>query len=120
MKIGPYRLWVKNENYPGLAMSRSIGDLCAHSVGGTCEPGILIFINLEIFEFDINSSSRYIILASDGVWEFLSNTQVMKIIEPFYECNDVEGAIQKLIDESVKAWKTVFRSNVRRMLLLMI
>lgn len=51
MKIGPYRLWVKNENYPGLAMSRSIGDLCAHSVGGTCEPGILnklIYRNIRV------------------------------------------------------------------------
>ena len=39
MKLGPYRLWLKNENYPGLAMSRSIGDFCAHSVGGISEPG---------------------------------------------------------------------------------
>lgn len=25
-QVGPMRVWVKNENMPGLAMSRSIGD----------------------------------------------------------------------------------------------
>lgn len=37
--IGPNRVWVKNESFPGLAMSRSIGDHIASSVGVTCEPG---------------------------------------------------------------------------------
>lgn len=36
---GPYRVWLKNENYPGLAMSRSIGDMIAASVGVICDPG---------------------------------------------------------------------------------
>jgi len=40
VKSGPYRVWFKNEGYPGLAMSRSIGDLVATSVGVICEPGI--------------------------------------------------------------------------------
>lgn len=37
--IGPYRVWLKQENVPGLAMSRSIGDLVAASVGVIPEPG---------------------------------------------------------------------------------
>lgn len=37
--IGPARVWLKNENVPGLAMSRSIGDLVASTVGVTPEPG---------------------------------------------------------------------------------
>ena len=35
---GPQRLWVNHVNTPGLAMSRSIGDTVAHSVGCSCEP----------------------------------------------------------------------------------
>ena len=31
--VGPARVWLKKESFPGLAMSRSIGDACAHSVG---------------------------------------------------------------------------------------
>jgi len=37
---GPQRVWVKNINSPGLAMSRSLGDTIAHSVGCACEPDI--------------------------------------------------------------------------------
>jgi hypothetical protein len=37
---GPSRLWVKDVNTPGLAMSRSIGDTVAHSVGCSCEPDV--------------------------------------------------------------------------------
>jgi serine/threonine protein phosphatase PrpC len=37
--IGPARVWLKHENVPGLAMSRSIGDLVAASVGVSPEPG---------------------------------------------------------------------------------
>jgi hypothetical protein len=32
---------MKSQNYPGLAMSRSVGDLVASSIGVTCDPGIL-------------------------------------------------------------------------------
>jgi len=37
--VGPMRVWLKNENMPGLAMSRSIGDKVAASVGVSHEPG---------------------------------------------------------------------------------
>lgn len=32
-EIGPLRVWLKNDNVPGLAMTRSYGDLVAASVG---------------------------------------------------------------------------------------
>lgn len=37
--IGPQRVWLKTENIPGLAMSRSVGDKVAHSVGVSSDPG---------------------------------------------------------------------------------
>ncbi len=39
MPNGPYRVWLKHENYPGLAMSRSIGDFVAEGVGVIPLPG---------------------------------------------------------------------------------
>jgi serine/threonine protein phosphatase PrpC len=27
---------------------------------------------------------KFIVIASDGVWEFLSNEDVVRIVEPFY------------------------------------
>ena len=41
--IGPARVWLKEENVPGLAMSRSVGDLVAASVGVIPEPGKICF-----------------------------------------------------------------------------
>lgn len=37
---GPYRVWLQDEDIPGLAMSRSFGDLVATQVGVICEPEI--------------------------------------------------------------------------------
>ena len=33
MEGGPYRVWAFGESYPGLAMSRSIGDMDAKKIG---------------------------------------------------------------------------------------
>ena len=44
--IGPLRVWLKNEEIPGLAMTRSFGDKIAHSVGVSAVP--------EVFEFTLN------------------------------------------------------------------
>ena len=63
--IGPLRVWLKSEELPGLAMTRSMGDKVAHSVGCTAEP--------ETLEFLMGPNDKYVIIASDGVWEFLSN-----------------------------------------------
>ena len=37
--IGPLRVWLKKEDIPGLAMTRSFGDQVASTVGVTAEPG---------------------------------------------------------------------------------
>jgi hypothetical protein len=37
--VGPLRVWLKNEDVPGLAMTRAFGDDVASRVGVTCEPG---------------------------------------------------------------------------------
>jgi len=45
------------------------------------------------------------VIASDGVWEFLSNKQVCDMVEPFYINNNVNGACDKIVDESYKRWR---------------
>ena len=43
--VGPHRVYMKYDSSPGLAMSRSMGDLVAHSCGVSSDPGK---INLDI------------------------------------------------------------------------
>ena len=39
--MGPHRVWLKTENIPGLAMSRSFGDYVASTVGVIAEPEVI-------------------------------------------------------------------------------
>ena len=96
-KNGPYRVWKKGEAYPGLAMSRSIGDFIATSVGVIPVP--------KIIEETIGNNTKFIVIATDGIWEFLDNKKVVDMISPFYEKNDPDGACKELIKESTKLWK---------------
>ena len=70
---GPARVWLGHMDVPGLAMSRSLGDVVAHSAGVSSEP--------EFFEYDFNQGREDLILvmASDGLWEFMSDSEVMDI-----------------------------------------
>jgi serine/threonine protein phosphatase PrpC len=75
--IGPLRVWLQEEEMPGLAMTRSFGDRVAHSVGVSAEA--------ETFEFTLGLNDKFLVIASDGVWEFLSNEDVAQIVLPFFE-----------------------------------
>jgi hypothetical protein len=50
-------------------------------------------------------------VASDGVWEFLDNSRVMNIVNPFYAKNDPEGACNAIIQESTNWWIQVIKLN---------
>ena len=67
-KSGPFRVWQKGEVYPGIAMSRSIGDFIATKLGVIPEP--------KFIEEKIDKDCKFIVVASDGVWEFLDNETV--------------------------------------------
>lgn len=63
--IGPQRVWLKNDDIPGLAMTRSFGDAVSMLAGVTAEP--------EVLECELTPLDKVMIIASDGVWEFISN-----------------------------------------------
>ena len=95
--IGPYRVWVKEGGYPGLAMSRSIGDLIGKKLGVIPNPGIL--------EYDLNESVKFIVVASDGIWEFISNEIVRNIGKQFYKDKNPKGFCQEIVKDAYKLWK---------------
>ena len=94
--VGPQRVWIKEEEVPGLAMTRSFGDRVAASVGVISEP--------EIKEFDFDENDKYMIIASDGIWEFISSQECIDIIQKYYENNDLKGCCEYLYQESSKRW----------------
>lgn len=97
--VGPSRVWLKNQDLPGLAMSRSLGDAVAASVGVIPDP--------EILEFLLTPEDKFIVIGSDGVFEFLSNEEVVKIVVPHWKMKDVNGCCEALWKESNLRWRSV-------------
>jgi serine/threonine protein phosphatase PrpC len=94
--IGPSRVWLKNQESPGLAMSRSFGDKIAASVGVSAEP--------DIVEAELTANDRIVVLASDGVWEFLSNDDVMGIVSAHYANGTTKTAVEQLCARARYKW----------------
>lgn len=80
----------------GLAMSRSIGDNVSKPYGVTHKP--------EIIKIGVDKRDKFILLASDGVWEFLSNQEVLQLIVPFYREKKLEEACDALLKLAYSKW----------------
>lgn len=78
-----------------MAMTRSIGDLVAGSVGVTAEPEIQIFNNLRPID-------KALVVASDGIWDRLTNEEITHIVmsEKYYNRKDSNGVAEYLMKES--------------------
>lgn len=94
--LGPARVWLKYQNLPGLAMSRSLGDGVAASVGVSCEP--------EILEFNMTTEDKFICIGSDGIFEFIQNEEIVKIVVPFWRLQDTSGACKAMAKEAHDRW----------------
>ena len=51
----------------------------------------------EINIYDISEDDRFIVIASDGVWDYISNDVAARLIEPFYEEGDAQGAANIIV-----------------------
>jgi serine/threonine protein phosphatase PrpC len=100
--IGPKRVWLLSQDVPGLAMTRSFGDMIAASVGVLSQP--------EVWKRKIEPDDAFFVLASDGVWEFIENQPAVDIIvkASCAETDDAKrpmAAVTALTDESTRLWK---------------
>lgn len=89
-------MWQKETHIPGLAMTRAMGDLAAAKVGVIAEP--------EITNLILNNEDKFIVIASDGVWEHLSNQNVASLIYPFYVKGNIEEAVETVVEEAFTLW----------------
>ena len=94
--VGPMRVYMKDKDMPGLAMTRSFGDNFASIAGTICEP--------EIKEHILVPEDKFIVLASDGLFEFISSEEVGNIVKGYYEKNDIVGCCEYLYKESYRKW----------------
>lgn len=89
----PPRVWSPNGDYPGTAFTRSLGDAMAEELGVFAEP--------EMLTRELKPEDRVIVLASDGIYEFLTNQSVVDICAKF---TDPLQACRAVVAESYELW----------------
>ena len=97
-KTGIARIWKKDGGNIGLALTRSFGDEILSKIGVICEP--------EVKEFILDKDDKFIIIGTDGLWEYITSQECVEIVKEFYLKNDIQGAINYLFKESAKRWIT--------------
>ena len=94
---GPDRVYIKNKTYPGLSLSRSIGDLVAKDIGIISDPDIIVK--------KIDENSKFIVLGSDGLWDVIKPYDVSRIVRIYFKKGDIDGACKILLNKAVQKWK---------------
>ncbi|KAJ1395328.1 PPM-type phosphatase domain [Sesbania bispinosa] len=91
---GVYRVWMPNAKTPGLAISRAFGDYCMKDFGVISVP--------DVTHRKLSTRDQFIILATDGVWDVISNQEAMKIVS---ETQHKEKAAKRLVKCAIREWK---------------
>eukprot|EP00937_MAST-01D_sp_MAST-1D-sp2_P004803 g4803.t1 len=123
----PPRVWAPKPDahghrYPGCAFTRSLGDRVAEGLGVCARPECLSR-RVRLWpaqagqaaqaaqpsstergnEQVLGQTDRCVILASDGVWEFLTSATVAAIVQQFAE-SEVEEACAAVVAEAYRQW----------------
>lgn len=96
--IGPLRVWLPDDWIPGLAMTRSVGDTILTEFGVIPSP--------EVTVCEFSPKDQFMVLASDGVWEFMSSGEVASFVAKLKAAGSPPSAVANaLVAESVGRWK---------------
>ncbi|XP_074579495.1 putative protein phosphatase 2C 33 isoform X2 [Curcuma longa] len=94
------RVWLPNNDVPGLAMARALGDFCLKDYGLISVP--------DISYRQITERDEFIVLATDGVWDVLSNKEVVDIVA---SAPARASTARCLVESAVKAWKLKYPTS---------
>ncbi|XP_022767832.1 probable protein phosphatase 2C 73 [Durio zibethinus] len=91
------RVWMPNQDCPGLAMARAFGDFCLKDHGLSSIP--------EVSYRRLTSKDEFVVLATDGVWDVLSNNEVIRIVA---SVKKQSMAAKVLVYYAVQAWRSKY------------
>ena len=81
--------------YPGVQVTRSLGDLIAHHIGVTSEP--------EFVVHDVQKQDTFMTLATDSVWKMLDPTEIGDIVA---ECHREESVASEMLRKRLEELNT--------------
>jgi serine/threonine protein phosphatase PrpC len=109
---GVPRVWLKEVDMPGLAMTRSFGDQAASSVGVIAVP--------EMHTIELTEDDVFLVLATDGLWEFVDSEDCVQKVAKCLEQQKGDGSgdntngggtmdpqqvCDELVQEAVQKWE---------------
>ncbi|GKU96524.1 hypothetical protein SLEP1_g9753 [Rubroshorea leprosula] len=94
------RVWLPFDDAPGLAMARAFGDFCLKEYGVISIP--------EFSHRILTERDQFIVLASDGVWDVLSNEEVVEIVS---SAPSRASAARILVDSAAREWKLKYPTS---------
>ncbi|KAL4297527.1 hypothetical protein GQ457_12G031540 [Hibiscus cannabinus] len=81
-------------------MSRAFGDFLLKNHGIIAVP--------DVFHYQLTHNDRFIVLATDGVWDVLNNNQVATIV---MEAENEQAAARAVVEAATASWKKKFPSS---------
>ncbi|KAL3848878.1 hypothetical protein ACJIZ3_010760 [Penstemon smallii] len=94
------RVWLPFDDAPGLAMARAFGDFCLKEYGVISIP--------EFSHRVLTDKDKFVVLASDGVWDVLSNEEVVEIVS---SAPTRSSAARILVDSAAREWKAKYPTS---------
>ncbi|TVU38384.1 hypothetical protein EJB05_11751 [Eragrostis curvula] len=94
------RVWLPFDDAPGLAMARAFGDFCLKDYGVISVP--------EFFHWSLTEKDQFVILASDGVWDVLSNQEAVDIVSA---SPSRSKAAKSVVEAANREWKTKYPTS---------
>ncbi|KAL2500420.1 putative protein phosphatase 2C 65 [Forsythia ovata] len=92
-----FRVWMPDQDCPGLAMARAFGDFCLKDFGLISTP--------EVTYRKLTERDEFAVLATDGIWDVLTNNEVVKIVA---SAKMRSMAAKTLVERAVRAWRYKF------------
>jgi len=89
-----HRVFAKGKVYPGMAMSRALGDVQGHKEAG-------IIAEPTVKEVLLGDNDQVLLLCSDGVWEFVSPQEAMETV---FAAKNLQAGIDALVQTAWDQW----------------
>lgn len=80
-----HRVYAQNGRYPGLNMSRCLGDLLGHADAGCSAVP-------DVSEVQVTPEDHVLLLCSDGVWEFITATEAVNLVTQYDHTQGMRAA----------------------------
>lgn len=90
----PDEIYFKGEDWPGIPLTRCIGNFLAQTVGVTCEA--------EVATVSLNGTPKYLILASDGILDMLSEKSIFNTLGR-HDKDNLHFAVEEVLTHHKKA-----------------